>query len=306
MLSPKQKKALFGASIESRPRYVRVPLQMVNSVRELNTDVNFARLVAQFEQTDDRLRSSTTEPIAHIRLDASGVRGWADFYDRYCSAYRALNGSRIIRRMRVTGYRMINISCRSTGYDVVTDSYVRGIDEACVILDMLVRSILSSGRIAVTIETDGTTLQTNRLRSAIVSHDEWRRSWTLERCIAPAGQMILRADRSEIVEALNLCLNLASSLVHSVSFLGSCIALDFQPMEHHTLKQRYEYLDLNVLLSGRRLRRVQRFGQSRGYDGTGIIPIGRMEASSRCSQFYPDFKEIVGKVTNGHQRVPPL
>lgn len=132
MLSPKQKKALFGASIESRPRYVRVPLQMVNSVRELNTDVNFARLVAQFEQTDDRLRSSTTEPIAHIRLDASGVRGWADFYDRYCSAYRALNGSRIIRRMRVTGYRMINISCRSTGYDVVTDSYVRGIDEACV------------------------------------------------------------------------------------------------------------------------------------------------------------------------------
>ncbi len=45
---------------------------------------------------------------------------------------RALNGSRIIRRMRVTGFRMINISCRSTGYDVVTDSYVRGIDEACV------------------------------------------------------------------------------------------------------------------------------------------------------------------------------
>lgn len=132
MLSPKQKKALFGASIESRPRYVRVPLQMVNSVRELNTDVNFARLVAQFEQTDDRLRSSTNEPIAHIRLDTSGVRGWADFYDRYCSAYRALNGSRIIRRMRVTGFRMINISCRSTGYDVVTDSYVRGIDEACV------------------------------------------------------------------------------------------------------------------------------------------------------------------------------
>lgn len=72
MLSPKQKKALFGASIESRPRYVRVPLQMVNGVRELNTDVNFARLVAQFEQTDDRLRSSTDEPIAHIRTCISG------------------------------------------------------------------------------------------------------------------------------------------------------------------------------------------------------------------------------------------
>ena len=58
MLSPKQKKALFGASIESRPRYVRVPLQMVNSVRELNTDVNYARLVAQFEQTDSVLAFS--------------------------------------------------------------------------------------------------------------------------------------------------------------------------------------------------------------------------------------------------------
>lgn len=260
MLSPKQKKALFGASIESRPRYVRVPLQMVNSVRELNTDVNFARLVAQFEQTDDRLRSSTTEPIAHIRLDASGVRGWADFYDRYCSAYRALNGSRIIRRMRVTGFRMINISCRSTGYDVVTDSYVRGIDEACVILDMLVRSILSSGRIAVTIETDGTTLQTNRLRSAIVSHDEWRRSWTLERCVAPAGQMILRADRSQIVEALNLCLNVGGSRVLSASFMASRLRLDFEPMEASDLRRRYEYLDINVMLSGRRIRRFQRFG----------------------------------------------
>ena len=85
------------------------------------------------------------------------MHGWADFYDRYCSAYRALNGSRIIRRMHVTGYRMLNIACRASGYDVVTDSYVRGIDEACVILDMPVRSILSSGRIAVTIETDGTT-----------------------------------------------------------------------------------------------------------------------------------------------------
>lgn len=80
MLSPKQKKALFGATIESRPRYVRVPLQMVNSVRELNTDVNFARLVAQFEQTDDRLRSSTEETLHTLShnsdkpMTACGVR----------------------------------------------------------------------------------------------------------------------------------------------------------------------------------------------------------------------------------------
>lgn len=202
--------------------------------------------------------------------------------------------------------RLVNVICHRGSYEILTDAYVRGVDEACIILDMIARTTLSSGRHAVAIETNGTTLQTNRQHSAILSHSEWRRLWTLERYVAPAGKMMLRADRSEIVEALNLCLNLASSLVHSVSFLGSCIALDFQPMERHTLKQRYEYLDLNVQLSGRRLRRVQRFGQSRGYDGTGIIPIGRTEACSRCSQFYSDFKEFVGKVTNGHQRVPPL
>lgn len=97
-------------------------------------------------------------------------------YDCYCSAYRGLNASRIVRRMQITGYRLVNVICHRAGYDILTDAYVRGIDEACVILDVIARTTLSSGRHAVAIETNGTTLQTNRLRSAILSHSEWRRS----------------------------------------------------------------------------------------------------------------------------------
>lgn len=73
--------------------------------------------------------------------------------------------------------------------------------------------------------------------------------------------MILRADRSEIVEALNLCLNLGASRVVSAYFMASRLRLDFDVMETSEFRKRYEYLDINVLLSGRRLRRVQRFGQ---------------------------------------------
>lgn len=260
MLSPKQKEAVFGSRIESRPRYVRVPLQMKNGVRELNTDVNYHRLLQLFDRADATLRGSTTEPIVHVRMDLSGCRDWIGMYDRYCSAYRGLNSSRIVRRMQITGYRLVNVICHRGGYDIMTDAYVRGVDEACVILDMIARTILPSGRQSVLLDLDGSLKQRQALRSSIVSSGYWRRGWRMESQIV-SGKLTLRADRSEIVEALNLCLSLGGSHVISAYFVGSGISLDFEPMERHILKQRYEYLDLNVLLSGRRLRRVQRFGQ---------------------------------------------
>ena len=45
MLSDRQKSVLFKTRIVSKPRYVRVPLQMYNGVRELKTDVYFPRLL---------------------------------------------------------------------------------------------------------------------------------------------------------------------------------------------------------------------------------------------------------------------
>lgn len=233
-----------------------------------------------FDRADEFLRNLTAEPIAQHRVDLWACRDWISAYERYCLAYRCLNALRIVRCIQY--HRLPPCQCdlpllrdlpsfrlRHAEPMPMMLIFMESTIRAVFLLDVVSRTILSSRRQTsrrrvVTTETNGTTLQTNRLRSAILPHSDRRRSWILERSVV------------------------------------------FQPMERHTLKQRYEYLDLNDLLSGRRLRRVQRFGQSRGYDGTGIIPIGRMEASSRCSQFYPDFKEIVGKVTNGHQRVPPL
>lgn len=260
MLSEKQKRVLFGSRIESRPRYVRVPLQMKNGVRELSTDVNYRRLSEQYCRANEALRNSTAEPIAHIRMDASAIREWIGWYDRYCSAYRNLNSSRIIRRMQITGYRLLNVVCLKGGYEITTDAYVRGVDEACVILDMIVRTVLPSGRYSVALELNGSPQQQRALLSEIKASGMWRPSWRIE-LTALSRKMILRADRSEIVEALNLCLDLGASRVLSASFLASRLRLDFDLMETSEFRKRYEYLDLNVLLSGRRLRRVQRFGQ---------------------------------------------
>ena len=260
MLSEKQKRVLFGSRIESRPRYVRVPLQMKNGVRELSTDVNYRRLSAQYCRANEALRDSTTEPIVHVRLDASGSRDWIGWYDRYCSAYRGLNSSRIIRRMQITGYRLLNVVCLKGGYEITTDAYIRGVDEACVILDMIARTILPSGRHAVTLDLNGSPQQNRALLSEIKSSGMWRASWRIELGTI-SRKMILRADRSEIVEALNLCLNLGASRVVSAYFMASRLRLDFDVMETSEFRKRYEYLDINVLLSGRRLRRVQRFGQ---------------------------------------------
>ena len=260
MLSEKQKRILFKSRIESRPRYVRVPLQMKNGVRELSTDVNFRRLSEQYTRAFNALRDSAVEPIVHIRLDASGTRDWIGWYDRYCSAYRGLNSSRIIRRMQITGYRLLNVTCQQTGYEITTDAYVRGVDQACVILDMIARTILPSGRHTVIVDLNGTPQQCRNLLAQIKASGMWSGSWRIE-LSSISRKLTLRADRSEIVEALNICLDFGASRVVSAYFLASRLHLDFDVMDATEFRKRYEYLDINVMLSGRRLRRVQRFGQ---------------------------------------------
>ena len=82
MLSDRQKSVLFKTRIVSKPRYVRVPLQMYNGVRELKTDVYFPRLLQ---------------------------KDWQRTYERFTCAFRSLNASRIIRRMHITGFRIVDI-----------------------------------------------------------------------------------------------------------------------------------------------------------------------------------------------------
>ena len=49
MLSEKQKRVLFGTTIRRRPQYVRVPLQTVNGVHELKSDLQFERILPAYE-----------------------------------------------------------------------------------------------------------------------------------------------------------------------------------------------------------------------------------------------------------------
>lgn len=280
MLSEKQKRVLFGSRIESRPRYVRVPLQMKNGVRELNTDVNFHRLLQLFDRADATLRGSTTEPITHIRMDLSGCRDWIGMYDRYCSAYRGLNSSRIVRRMQITGYRLVNVICHRGGYDIMTDAYVRGVDEACVILDMIARTILPSGHQSVLLDLDGSLKQRQALRSTIVSSGYWRRGWRMESQIV-SGKLTLRADRSEIVEALN-------------SAYPSGVRTSYRPISwgrgSRSTSNRWSATSSNNATNTSTSTSCCRVvvcdvfnasAKSHGYDGTGIIPMGRAGTHSR-------------------------
>lgn len=88
MLSDRQKSVLFKTRIVSKPRYVRVPLQMYNGVRELKTDVYFPRLLQQYQQNIELMQRT---------------------YERFTCAFRSLNASRIIRRMHITGFRIVDI-----------------------------------------------------------------------------------------------------------------------------------------------------------------------------------------------------
>ena len=83
-------------------------------------------------------------------------------------------------------------SASEGGYEITTDAYIRGVDEACVILDMIARTILPSGRHAVTLDLNGSPQQNRALLSEIKSSGMWRASWRIELGTI-SRKMILRA-----------------------------------------------------------------------------------------------------------------
>lgn len=92
MLSDRQKSVLFKTRIVSKPRYVRVPLQMYNGVRELKTDVYFPRLLQQYQQNIELMqRLLPDERICHLRADVHGIKDWQRTYERFTCAFRSLN-----------------------------------------------------------------------------------------------------------------------------------------------------------------------------------------------------------------------
>lgn len=141
MLSDRQKSVLFKTRIVSKPRYVRVPLQMYNGVRELKTDVYFPRLLQQYQQNIELMqRLLPDERICHLRADVHGIKDWQRTYERFTCAFRSLNASRIIRRMHITGFRIVDIVGAEKPYVMRSDTFVYGVDSACVVLDSLLRS----------------------------------------------------------------------------------------------------------------------------------------------------------------------
>lgn len=141
MLSDRQKSVLFKTRIVSKPRYVRVPLQMYNGVRELKTDVYFPRLLQQYQQNIELMqRLLPDERICHLRADVHGIKDWQRTYERFTCAFRSLNASRIIRRMHITGFRIVDIVGAEKPYVMRSDTFVYGVDSAYVVLDSLLCS----------------------------------------------------------------------------------------------------------------------------------------------------------------------
>lgn len=259
MLSNDQKASIFKPRVGSRTQYVRVPLQVVNNVRELNTNVYFQRLIDNHDLAVKRL-CNTSEPVLHITYDNQSVHKWIRQYDRFVSAFRAVNGSRVLRRMQITGFRLCNIIAKQWGYVFYSDTWIRGIDCACVILDMLVRSSVSYTPVKIAVQFNGAGRQQQTVRASIVSHSCWQRRWHASP-IDGHGIMYVSAPTTQICEAVNIILNTGYGVVCSVKFIACGISIDYAMYDDDDLRDRYEYMDINVLTSGIRVRRFQRFGQ---------------------------------------------
>lgn len=264
MFSEKQKRVLFGTRIVPRTRYVRVPLQMANGVRELKTDIYLAKIIPAYEQNFELLhRIAAEEPVYHIMLDISSTKNWQSTYEKICSAYRSVNGSRILRRMHITGFRMVNVETRFSRYAVVSDSFIAGIDQTCVIFDALARALLPSGRYNVDIAFDGTSQRLRAIRAAATSNPEWSRNWRLEMGTIDThglNRLTLTAELPHLIAAANIVINMAGTAFRSMAFRFMTLRLDTQELTDKDIFRRYGTADINVMLSGYRLRRFQKFG----------------------------------------------
>lgn len=263
MFSNKQKHVLFGSEMRYRPQYVRVPLQMVNGVRELKTDLNFSRIKPAYDRAAEHLASiAHGEPILHIRTDCT-VSKWLPEYEKICAAFRSVNGSRVLRRMQITGFRLVNMICKPGGYRVMSDAYICGLDCACVIFNALTRLLVPSGRVDLVMLFDAPFRSMQAIRSAAIAHDDWRNGWTLTLNEGTKSRYTLniRADRSQIIGAANIVAGLSGTAFQGLHFRFLGLSMDFNTDLGNELYDRYGETDINVLLSGYRIRRFQRFGR---------------------------------------------
>lgn len=260
MFSEKQKRVLFSTVIRHRPQYVRVPLQNVNGVHELKSDLQFDRILPAYEAAKNQLLDfASNRSIYHIRIDGS-AREWLPFYEKICAAYRSINGSRVLRRMRISGFRLINVVRHTFGYLVTSDSYVCGLDEVCVILDALIKLLMPSGRESVYIHYRCSAERLRIICATARNSPEWSRSWLLEVKTLENGMLKLTAPTSQLAAALNYLLTSAPSTFEKLRFITGVIAMDMQYDLGKELRQRHGETDINVLLSGYRIRRFQKFG----------------------------------------------
>lgn len=242
-----------------KPRYVRVPVQMSNRVRDLKTDVNFSQIAARFEVSIAQLQElATNDPIFHIRFDQTTNKEWYSTYCKLCDAFRSLNNSRVIRRMKISGFRMLNVSTHLNGHKMVSDTYVAGLDCASILLDSIVRFMMPAGRLTVLIDCRGSRRDMSILRSQIACSKYWNpQNWRIT--LREDDRLYLTAPRETVVEAVNLAASLAGSHLRSVDFRFMSLRLDLDSCPD--LLKRYGSTDIAVMLSGYRYRTFQKFGQ---------------------------------------------
>ena len=86
------------------------------------------------------------------RLNRLHISGWispGDGIESGCTTVIALRIAASTRRgssaaCKLPTTRLVNVICHRGSYEILTDAYVRGVDEACIILDMIARTTLSS------------------------------------------------------------------------------------------------------------------------------------------------------------------
>jgi len=185
-------------------------------------------------------------------------------YESLLKPYRALNKRRTLRRIGVSGFRLFNtdvINARTRA--IFQDVYVSGMYPAATLYCEIAKVVMQ-GRQFISFVADfkgGARKRQEILYMATTSHF-WSTQWTqeLERQDAKCFRVRYHIPYRHLPDFFVMVLCLLGNDMTYFAASNTNFCIDFE-ITWDDIKRRHQYEDVNLILEGARIRRVQRFGR---------------------------------------------
>ena len=233
---------------------------MKNSqVRVLNTYLNMDIVEQRYNETKRKLKTlADTQPIYCIRCDKP-TRNWFRTYGQLCEAQRCINKSRILRRMCVTGFRIVHLTTQK----ISSDTLIVGTNEMAIILRSMLTTFTTAERIVFSVHITSKKILPKYIPDLLREQPEWSAKWYIveDRTDGKSGVFTITARTEQIANIIGMLSERFALRLDKITFrMNTNLYVYAEKNIPNDMRERYQFNDINVALDGRQVKRFQTFG----------------------------------------------